>query len=179
MGWSAGGRRAATIPEGLHRAAEEVGGSGPGGGFGVLETVGGLGGHRRHGGGRRGVTGRGVADRCKIVSDSFFEAVPGGADACLLKSIIHDWDDPAAIEILRKCRVTIAEIGKLLLVEFVIEPGNEPDRAKFSDLNMLVMLGGRERTAEDFEKLYTKAGFRLTDIIRTGSAFDIIEGVPV
>ncbi|HVF02191.1 MAG TPA: methyltransferase [Rubrobacteraceae bacterium] len=120
----------------------------------------------------------GVADRCEVVSGSFFEAVPGGADAYLLKSIIHDWDDPAAIEILRKCRAAIAETGKLLLVEFVIEPGNEPDRAKFSDLNMLVMLGGQERTADDFERLYAEAGFRLTDIIRTGSAFDIIEGVP-
>jgi hypothetical protein len=105
--------------------------------------------------------------------------VPGGADAYLLKSIIHDWDDPAAIEILRKCRAAIAETGKLLLVEFVIEPGNEPDRAKFSDLNMVVMLGGRERTADDFERLYAEARFRLTDIIPTGSAFDIIEGVPV
>jgi hypothetical protein len=121
----------------------------------------------------------GVADRCEVVSGSFFEAVPGGADAYLLKSIIHDWDDPAAIEILRKCRAAIAETGKLLLVEFVIEPGNEPDRAKFSDLNMVVMLGGRERTADDFERLYAEARFRLTDIIPTGSAFDIIEGVPV
>ncbi len=121
----------------------------------------------------------GVVDRCEVVSGSFFEAVPGGADAYLLKSIIHDWDDPAAIEILRKCRAAIAETGKLLLVEFVIEAGNEPDRAKFSDLNMLVMLGGRERTADDFGRLYAEAGFRLTDIIRTGSAFAVIEGVPV
>ncbi len=121
----------------------------------------------------------GVADRCEVVSGSFFEAVPGGADAYLLKSIIHDWDDAAAIEILRKCRAAIAETGKLLLVEFVIRPGNEPDRAKFSDLNMLVLLGGRERTADDFERLYAEAGFRLTDIIRTGTPFYIIEGVPV
>ena len=121
----------------------------------------------------------GVADRCEVVGGSFFEAVPGGADAYLLKSIIHDWADDVSIDILRKCRAAIAETGKLLLIEFVVRPGNEPDRAKFSDLNMLVMLGGRERTAEDFEKLYTKAGFRLTDIISTGSAFDIIEGIPV
>ncbi len=64
------------------------------------------------------------------------------------------------------------------MVEFVIRPGNEPDPAKFSDLNMLVMLGGRERTADDFERLYAEAGFRLTDIIRTGSPFAIIEGAP-
>ncbi len=119
-----------------------------------------------------------VADRCEVVGGSFFEAMPGGADAYLLKNIIHDWHDEAAVEILRKCRAAIADTGRLLAVEFVIEPGNQPDRAKFSDLNMLVMLGGRERTAEDFERLYAEAGFRLTDIIRTGSEFHIIEGVP-
>ena len=122
----------------------------------------------------------GVADRCEVVGGSFFETVPEGADAYLLKSIIHDWDDPAAIEILRTCRAAMADTGRLLVVEPVIQPGNEPDRAKFSDLNMLVMLGGRERTADDFERLYAEAGFRLTSIIPTGSPpFNIIEGVPV
>ncbi|CAN5335391.1 methyltransferase [soil metagenome] len=120
----------------------------------------------------------GVADRCEVVSGNFFEEVPGGADAYLLKSIIHDWDDDASIEILHKCRAAIADTGRLLLVELVIQPGNEPDRAKFSDLNMLVLLGGRERTSNDFERLYAEAGFRLTDIISTGTPFYIIEGVP-
>ena len=121
-----------------------------------------------------------VADRCEVVGGSFFETVPGGADAYLLKSIIHDWDDDAAAKILHTCRAAIDNTGKLLVVEPVIRPGNEPDRAKFSDLNMLVMLGGRERTADDFAKLYTEAGFRLTDIIRTASPpFNIIEGAPV
>ena len=121
----------------------------------------------------------GVADRCEVVGGSFFETAPEGADAYLLKSIIHDWDDAAAIEILHMCRAAIADTGRLLVVEPVIQPGNEPDRAKFSDLNMLVMLGGRERTAEDFERLYAEAGFRLTSIVPTGSPpFNIIEGVP-
>jgi hypothetical protein len=121
----------------------------------------------------------GVADRCEVVSGSFFEAVPGGADAYLLKSIVHDWDDIATVKILRACRAAIANSGRLLVVEPIIRPGNEPDPAKFSDLNMLVMLGGQERTADDFERLYADAGFRLTDIIRTGSSMAIIEGVPV
>jgi hypothetical protein len=121
----------------------------------------------------------GVADRCEVVGGSFFETVPEGADAYLLKSIIHDWDDAAAIEILRTCRAAMANTGRLLVVERVIQPGNEPDRAKFSDLNMLVMLGGRERTADDFERLYTEAGFRVTSIVPTGSPpYNIIEGVP-
>jgi hypothetical protein len=121
----------------------------------------------------------GVADRCKVVVGSFFETLPEGVDAYLLKSIIHDWDDAAAIEILRKCRTGIADTGRLLVVERVIQPGNEPDRAKFSDLYMLVALGGRERTAEEFRSLLAKARFRLTDVIDTGSTFYVIEGVPV
>lgn len=121
----------------------------------------------------------GVADRCEVVSGSFFEAVPGGADAHLLKSIVHDWDDTATVRILRACRAAIADSGRLLVIEPIIEPGNEPDPAKFSDLNMLVMLGGQERTADDFERLYAEAGFRLTNIIHTGSSMAIIEGVPV
>ncbi len=121
----------------------------------------------------------GVADRCEVVGGSFFEAVPGEAEAYLLKSIIHDWDDASAIEILRTCRTAMADTARLLLVERGIRPRNEPDPAKFIDLMMLVMLGGQERTADEYERLYAEAGFGLTNIIRTGSLLDIIEGVPV
>jgi hypothetical protein len=121
----------------------------------------------------------GVEDRCELVSGSFFEAVPEGATAHLLKSVVHDWDDNATVKILRACRAAIADTGRLLVVEPIIRAGNEPDPAKFSDLNMLVMLGGQERTAEDFERLYAEAGFRLTDIIHTGSSMSIIEGIPI
>ena len=121
----------------------------------------------------------GVADRCEVVGGSFFEAVPTGADSYLLKSVIHDWDDDAAIEILRACRAAMDDGGKLLVVERVVRPGNDPDPAKFSDLNMLVIPGGQERTAEDFELLYAEAGFKLSNIIRTGSVYNIIEGTPV
>lgn len=121
----------------------------------------------------------GVADRCEVVSGSFFEAIPEGANAYLLKSIIHDWDDAEAIEILRTCRAAMTDTARLLLVEGVIRPGNEPDPTKYMDLHMLVMLGGRERTAEDFERLYAEAGFELTGITPTGSPFNIIEGSPV
>jgi hypothetical protein len=120
----------------------------------------------------------GVEDRCEVVSGSFFESVPKGADAHLLKSVVHDWDDTTTVKILRACRAAIADPGKFLVVEPIIQAGNEPDPAKFSDLNMLVMLGGQERTADDFEKLYAEAGFRVTDIVHTGTSMSIIEGVP-
>jgi hypothetical protein len=121
----------------------------------------------------------GVVDRCEVVGGSFFEAVPTGADAYLLKSVIHDWDDEATIEILRACRAAMGDSGKLLVVERVMQPGNDPDPAKFSDLNMLVVPGGQERTADEFELVYAEAGFKLSNIIRTGSPYSIIEGIPV
>lgn len=121
----------------------------------------------------------GVDERCQVVTGSFFEPLPAGADAYLLKSIVHDWDDATAIAILRRCREAIVDTGKLLVVERVIRPANESDPARFSDLNMLVMLGGRERTAEDFGGIYAEAGFRLAGVIPTGSAFSIIEGAPI
>jgi hypothetical protein len=121
----------------------------------------------------------GVAARCEVMEGSFFDAVPAGAHAYLLKSIIHDWDDASAVRILRTCRTAIPPSGKLLVIERVIRPGNDLDPAKYMDLNMLVMLGGRERTADDFGTLYTQAGFRLTRIVPTTSGFSVIEGTPV
>lgn len=121
----------------------------------------------------------GVAGRCEVVPGSFFEVVPPGADGYLLKSILHDWRDDHAVAILQRCRDAIADDGKLLVVERLIRPGNEPDPVKFMDLNMLVMLGGRERSADDFRALFSDAGFRLTRIVPTETEISIIEGVPV
>lgn len=120
----------------------------------------------------------GVADRCDVVGGDFFESVPGGADAYLLKSVIHDWDDKQAVEILRACRSAMTAGAKLLLVEYIIRPGNTPDPAKFIDLLMLVMNGGRERTADDFSRLLAAAGFRLSNVAPTGGALSVIEGTP-
>lgn len=121
----------------------------------------------------------GVLERCEIVPGSFLESVPAGADGYILKSILHDWEDARAVAILERCRDAIADAGKLLVVERVIRGGNEPDAVKFSDLNMLVMLGGRERSADEFQTLYAEAGFRLTRVVPTETDFSIIEGVPV
>ena len=88
----------------------------------------------------------GVTDRCKTVGGSFFDAVPAGADVYVMKRVIHDWDDEQAIAILRSCRSVMVNGAKLLLIEQIIRPGNTPDPAKFTDLMMLVMQGGKERT---------------------------------
>ena len=121
----------------------------------------------------------GVAERCDIVAGDFFESIPSGADAYLLKSVIHDWDDELAVAILRTCRAAISDGGKLLLAELVLKPGNEPDRAKLTDLNMMVMNGGRERTTDDFGRLFTAAGFLLSEVTPKLGEFSVIEGVPV
>ena len=123
--------------------------------------------------------GAGVAERCEVVGGSFFEAVPDGADALLLKAILHDWDDAGAGAILRSCRRAAVPGCALLVVERVLAPPNEDPVSKFSDLNMMVMTGGRERTEEEFATLLAAAGFRLTAVTGTGTQYSVVEGVAV
>jgi SAM-dependent methyltransferase len=120
-----------------------------------------------------------VAGRCKLASGNFFESLPAGGDAHILKWIIHDWDDEQSVAILKNSHRALAEGGKLILVEAVVPAGNEPHFSKFIDLNMLVMTGGRERTEAEFRDLYERAGFRLTRVVPTESPFSVIEGVRV
>jgi orsellinic acid C2-O-methyltransferase len=124
----------------------------------------------------------GVADRCELVCGSFFEAVPAGADAYLLKHIIHDWDDDRSIAILRTCRQVMMPQAKLLLVEKTVPERLEASPlhqdVAWADLNMLVGPGGQERTESEFRALLGSAGFRLTRILPIGSSSGVIEGVP-
>jgi O-methyltransferase domain/Dimerisation domain len=107
------------------------------------------------------IAGAGVADRCSFVAGSFFDRVPEGADAYVLSAILHDWNDERAGAILRSCRAAVHDRSRLLIVEAVIAPGNEPDWMKILDLHMLVALGGRERSEEDWRALLAANGFRL------------------
>jgi O-methyltransferase domain/Dimerisation domain len=121
----------------------------------------------------------GVADRARIVAGNFFEEVPEGGDAYLLKAIIHDWEDQESASILRNCRHAIADAdGVVLLVERELGPPNEEPGAKFSDLNMLVAPGGRERTIDEYRQLLASAGFRLDRVTPTARGLNIIEGSP-
>jgi len=120
-----------------------------------------------------------VAERCAVIAGDFFAAVPEGGDAYILKGVIHDWNDERATHILRNCHRAMRPQTKLLLVEGVITPGDEPDVQKFGDLEMLVLAAGRERTEAEFAELYSKAGFRLTQVVPTTSPLSIIEGVRV
>jgi hypothetical protein len=121
------------------------------------------------------ITAQGLSERCELMSGDFFEAVPEGADLHLLKQIIHDWDDERATRLLRNCHRSLAPGGTLLLVEMVVPPDNQPSPAQAMDLNMLVILGGRERTEEEYQRLLSEAGFRLARVIPTHSPFSVIE----
>jgi hypothetical protein len=130
-------------------------------------------------GARESVQESDVAQRCELAGGNFFESVPSGGDAHILKWIIHDWDDEKSLVILSNSHRALAENGKLILVEAVVPPGSEFHFSKFMDLNMLVMTGGHERTEEEFRRLYEASGFRLTRIVPTESPFSVIEGVKV
>ena len=118
-----------------------------------------------------------VATRVEKVSGDFFESVPQGADAYMMKHIIHDWDDERSIKILKNIRASMPDHGKVLIIETVVPSGSEPHYSKLLDLEMLVSPGGLERTAEEYQELLKAAGFRLTRIIPTQSPYSIIEAV--
>jgi hypothetical protein len=120
-----------------------------------------------------------MSHRCRTVGGSFFEAVPAGADAYLLRHILHDWDEEQSLLILRAIRNAIPAHGKLLVIESVIYPGNAPALVKLLDLAMLVFLGGQERSEADYRELLAKGGFQLARIIPAAAEVDILEAVPV
>ena len=121
------------------------------------------------------ISGLGLSDRCRIVGGDFFTSLPA-ADAYVLRHIIHDWDDKEAATILRNCRDAMNPGGRILLVETVIPPLDEPCFGKWLDLMMLIV-GGRERTAEQYERLFHQAGLKLNRIVPTAHEVSIIEGV--
>jgi hypothetical protein len=124
------------------------------------------------------VEAAGLTDRCTLHGGSFFEAVPAGADAYLMRHIIHDWDDELSRTILWNIRKVIPADGKLLIVEAVIPPGNDPFPMKFLDLTMLTIPGGKERTREEYETLFRESGFALSRIVPTATDMSVIEGRP-
>jgi ubiquinone/menaquinone biosynthesis C-methylase UbiE len=120
-----------------------------------------------------------VAGRCELVAGDFFESVPSGADAYLLKWILHDWDDDRSVTLLKNCRRAMAPNGRLFVIEAVIPEGNTPFLHKLMDINMLVMTGGRERTRTEYESLFRAAGFALENVRETPLEAAVLEARPV
>jgi hypothetical protein len=121
------------------------------------------------------VEGVDLGERGRVVSGSFFESVPEGGDAYLLKWIIHDWEDEESVAILRTVR---AQGGTLLVIERVVGPPNEGPETKLGDLNMLVGPGGQERTLDEFRVLFGAAGYELAGNTPTDSGMFVLEGAP-
>jgi hypothetical protein len=121
---------------------------------------------------------KGVMDRCTLASGDMFSSVPAGADAYIMKHIIHDWPDDRCLTILKSCRKNVNPGGRLLVVDGVIRPGNDFSPSKFLDLQMLIFPGGRERTEKEFQELFAAAGWQLSRIIPTAAPDSIVEGIP-
>jgi hypothetical protein len=119
-----------------------------------------------------------LMDRCRLVSGDMFSSVPRGADAYIMKHIIHDWPDDVCVQLLRACRKGVNPGGKLLVVDNVIQPGNDFSPSKFLDLQMLIFPGGCERTEKQFRDLFAAAGWRLSRIIHTAAPDSLVEGLP-
>jgi hypothetical protein len=122
--------------------------------------------------------GLGADRRVQLAGGDFFIAVPPGADAYVMKWILHDWDDSACVQILTNCRRAMAPHSRLLAAEYVLDPDHSNEDDYFHDLLMLVILPGRERTRAEFQALYNAAGLHLTRIVSTTSRLSLIEGIP-
>jgi hypothetical protein len=128
-------------------------------------------------GGRQMLESRGLVQRCQIVGGDFFKGVPA-ADNYVLKSVIHDWDDERCVTILKNCASAMrGPSGKIILLEMPVGPLNEPGMAKWIDIEMLVIAGGRERTEAEYGALFSKAGLRLARVVRTASPIAVIEAL--
>jgi hypothetical protein len=119
----------------------------------------------------------GVRNRVELAPGDFFDFIPPGADAYILKHIIHDWNDEQSVRILRNVRSAMGESGRILIVEMVVPEGNGPSPAKVMDVQMLIATGGKERTENEYKRLLESSGMRLNRIVPTKSPFSVIEGV--
>lgn len=119
-----------------------------------------------------------LMERCTLASGDMFSSVPAGADAYIMKHIIHDWPDEVCINILKACRKGVNPGGKLLVMDNVIQPSNEFAPGKFLDIEMLIFPGGCERTEKQFRELFAATGWKLNRVIPTCVPESIVEGVP-
>ena len=119
-----------------------------------------------------------LLDRCTLTSGDMFSSVPDGVDAYIMKHIIHDWPDDRCLQILKACRKGVNLGGRLLVVDSVIQPGNDFSPGKILDLQMLIFPSGCERTEKQFRDLFAASGWQLNRIIPTAASDSIVEGVP-
>src|SRR5262249_10384028 len=133
---------------------------------------------------RSRIAAAGLSDRCEAVGGDAFVAVPAGADAYVLKGVIHDWEDKEAIAILRTCRGAMSGGSKLIFIERLLPEQIDSDdaltRGQFiHDINMMVNPGGRERTEMEFRNLFSQAGLRLACVLAMPGPLAVMEADPI
>jgi ubiquinone/menaquinone biosynthesis C-methylase UbiE len=121
----------------------------------------------------------GLTDRCEFVVGDFLDSVNARGDCLLLSRVIHDWDDEQAVQILTNCRRAMQSGHKLLIVERVLAPDSSDPEGALTDLSMMVVNGGRERTLAEFQSLLSASGFAFTNLVPTKSLVQVVEGIPV
>ena len=120
----------------------------------------------------------GIENRAEAIPGDFFETIPAGADAYIMKNILHAFDDPTCIRILQKIKAVMEPGARLLIVDTVIRPDNKPSFGKIFDLQMLIATtSGKERTKDEFDILLRQSGFKLKRVVDTVSPFSIVEAV--
>jgi hypothetical protein len=120
----------------------------------------------------------GTKDRVRVEGGSFFDSVPSGGDAYVLKNVIHDWPDEQAVAILRNVRAAAGADSTVLLVEMVLPEHDRDFAGKWSDVEMLLDANGRERDAAEYRDLLRQAGFRTNRIVQTASPYSVVEATP-
>jgi len=124
------------------------------------------------------IKGAELGERCEIIGGSYYDSIPAGADACILKSTLMDLTDDEAVEVLGRVRKALNRGGSVLVLEGLIGAPNTGQRDAFSDLNMLVATGGRDRRRDEWEALFSAAGLTLESVTPTASRFHILEARP-
>jgi O-methyltransferase domain len=129
---------------------------------------------------RNFLAGRGLSHRCDVFAGDFFQSVPAGYDAYMIKSVLHDWDDGKAVQILHQCRDAMPSHGRVLVIEIVVSPGQPMGHPHpMIDLEMMVTFGGKERTEQEFATLLRSAGLTLEQVTPiNGSFFSVVEATP-
>jgi hypothetical protein len=120
-----------------------------------------------------------MGSRCELHAGSFFEAIPGGADAYSMRHILHDWTDDLCVRILGNIRKVIPADGRVLIIEAVVPEGNAPSMSKLFDMFMMIFPDGRERTEAEYRTLLAAGGFRLHSVTPTLSPVSVIDARPV
>jgi O-methyltransferase domain len=119
-----------------------------------------------------------IADRWRTIAGDFFTEVPAGGDVYTLKRVLHDWDDAHCLKILTACRRAMTEHARLLVIDAVVPPGNDPHPSKLYDIAMMATFQGKERTKAEFVDLLTAAGFTLRSVSQTPGTLSVLEALP-